>query len=560
MSVFLRALAERNPNPEGRRWLYVPYDQLTDKIGPLSRWAPEDTGIVLVENRWKAGRRPYHKQKLALILANMRHFALEQAERGIAVRFVAGAAPYSVLLDEVIEALGPLTVMRPAERELRADLAPLTSVGRLEEVEHEGWLTDRATFERATRGGPPWRMDVFYRHVRKKTGLLMEDGKPAGGKYSHDADNRQPWSGDPPAARPPVFEPDAVTQEVGRIIEQGFEAHPGRLDLSSLPATQEDARTLWRWAQRDCLPSFGPYEDAMSVRSTTIFHTRVSPLLNIHRLIPRDVIQDVVTLGLPLNSQEGFLRQVLGWREFMRHVHEQTDGFRSLPDTSLAVARPPEPGDGGFEKWSGVRWEPADHPEGDGGAAPTFLGDDHPVPPAFWGAPSGLACLDAVVHDVWQEAYSHHITRLMVLGNLATLLAVSPRALADWFWCAYADAYDWVVEPNVIGMATFGLGPMFVTKPYVSGSAYIDKMSDYCKQCQFHPKRTCPVTPMYWAFLGRHEPKLADNPRMKLILASLRRRPPQQRAHDGRVFGSVVEALMTGQMVPSSVVEDSAFA
>ena len=386
MGAFTRQLHELNHDPIGRRWVYVPYDQVTDKIGPLSRWAPEETGIVVVENRWKAAQRPYHKQKLALVLANMRHFALEQARRGVAVRFVSGDSPYRILLKAVVDELGPLTMMRPAERSLRADLAPLVEQGGLLEVDHEGWLTDRETFDRAARGKTPWRMDAFYRVVRQKTGLLMtSEGKPAGGKYSHDADNRRPWSGTPTAAVPPTFTPDAIDQEVGELIERTFDAYPGRLDLSTLPTTAEDADRVWSWACRACLPDFGPYEDAMSTASTTIFHTRISPLLNIHRLLPRRVVEDAAKLDLPLSSQEGFIRQVLGWREFMRHVHEQTDGFRDLPDVLPPAAVVPEPGDGGYERWSGVRWEPPVDTSQDGGAAPSHLGDDHPVPPAFWG-------------------------------------------------------------------------------------------------------------------------------------------------------------------------------
>ncbi len=557
MEVFRRALSERNPNPEGRRWVFVPYDQLSDEIGPLASWSPSETGIVLVENAWKAGQRPYHRQKLALTLANIRHFALEQAARGVAVRFVVGSAPYSDLLRPIVAELGPLTHMRAAERALRDDLAPLIADGGLVEVPHEGWLTDRATFLKSTKGKVPWRMDAFYRLVRQQTGILMEAGKPVGGKYSHDADNRQPWSGTPSAARPPEFEPDEITREVADLIEQRFDGHPGRLDLAALPATADDSERLWSWARSACLHNFGPYEDAMSVRSTTIFHTRVSPLINLHRLLPRRIVADVVSLSVPLSSLEGFIRQVLGWREFMRHVHEETDGFRRLPVDVQHQPPTAEPGDGGFERWSGVRWEPVE-PTTDGGARPSFLGDELPVPPAYWGQKSGLDCLDRVVDDVWREAYSHHITRLMVLGNIGTLLGVSPRELADWFWVAYADAYDWVVEPNVLGMATFGLGPLFVTKPYVSGAAYIDKMSDYCGGCRFHPKKTCPITPMYWAFLGRHESLLEDNPRLKLILASWRRRGAAQQESDRRVHGAVVDALMAGREVPSSVVADAA--
>ncbi|MCA9554985.1 MAG: hypothetical protein KC933_33450, partial [Myxococcales bacterium] len=167
----------------------------------------------------------------------------------------------------------------------------------------------------------------------------------------------------------------------------------------------------------------------------------------------------------------------------------------------------------------------------------TALGATRPLPAAFWGAPSGLRCLDNVVQDVLREGYSHHITRLMVLGNLATLLDVSPRALTDWFWCMYTDAYDWVVEPNVLGMATYGLGPLFTTKPYVCGQAYLKKMSDACRRCDLAD--ACPVTPLYWAFLERHRAALAENPRLALPLASAARRAPEARAADARVFEAV---------------------
>ena len=165
------------------------------------------------------------------------------------------------------------------------------------------------------------------------------------------------------------------------------------------------------------------------------------------------------------------------------------------------------------------------------------------LPPAYWGKPSGLGCLDRVVADVFREGYSHHITRLMVLGNLATLLDVSPRALTDWFWFAYVDAYDWVVEPNVLAMATYGAGDLMTTKPYISGSAYLDRMSDYCASCRFDPKSTCPVTRLYWAFLGRHEAQLAGNQRIAMPLRSLAKRSPEERARDARVFEWVSHAL-----------------
>ncbi len=544
MEVFRRRLDAVNPSSGGRRWLVVPYDQLSDRLGPLSYEDPATLGIVLIESQWKASRRPYHRQKLVLLLANQRHFALEQARRGVAVRHVATHRSYADVLRSLVRELGPLRMMEPAELELRQHLEPLIADGALEIMPHDGWLTTEEQF--VSLGQPPWRMDTFYRRVRRDTGILMNAaGKPMGGKYSLDSENRKPWRGSPPAPEPPRFRPDEITREVGHLIEERFARHPGTLDLSSLAASQSQIERLWRWACRECMVHFGPYEDAMSVRSSGLFHTRISPLLNLHRLLPRRVVDDVLELDLPLSSQEGFVRQVIGWREFVRHVHRATDGFRRLPgreDPPLEI----KPGDGGWGRWAGEPWNGE---RGAGGARPSYLGAHADLPQAFWGARSGLACLDRVVDDVWREGYSHHITRLMVLSNLATLLDVEPRQLTDWFWVAYADAYDWVVEPNVLGMGTFALGELMTTKPYVSGAAYIHRMSDYCATCRFHPKKDCPITPLYWAFLGRHQERLAGNMRVAMPLRSLAKRAPERRRRDRQIFRTVRQRLEAGQEV-----------
>jgi deoxyribodipyrimidine photolyase-related protein len=544
MSRFASMLAERETDPAHRRWLYVPYDQLSAGIGPLSCEEPSDLGIVLVENPWKASRRPYHRQKLALILANGRHFALEQAARGVAVRFEVASGLYRYALEPLSRELGPIRVMRPAERELRVDLAPLVQSGGLIEIPHEGWLSTKDDFEASQKPSPPWRMDAFYRQLRRRTGLLMSDGKPVGGKYSFDVDNRKSWSGDPLAPSPPTFAADEITLEVGSLIEERFSDHPGELDLADLPATADDAAVVWRWARAECLPFFGPFEDAMSRASRGLFHTRISGLLNLHRLLPSMVVADVAEMEIPIASKEGFLRQVLGWREFVHHVHERTDGFRETPGATHPVAA--SPGDAGWSRWSERSWQAGDGgDEPDGGACPSALGADRPVPVGLWpGRPTGLGCLDRVVEDVWSEAWSHHITRLMVVANIATLLEISPRQLTDWFWVAYLDAFDWVVEPNVLAMGTYGTGPLMTTKPYVSGAAYINRMSDFCSACAFDPKKDCPLTDLYWAFLDRNRDRLADNPRMRLILTSLARRSREKVMNDRAVFewvGSVLE-------------------
>jgi deoxyribodipyrimidine photolyase-related protein len=545
-SRFSRALAERNSDSRGRTWVFVAYDQLTDALGPLSRIDPRKAGIVLVENRWKAARRPYHKRKLAMVLANLRHFALEQAERGVAVRHVAGDGPYSEILRPVIAELGALEVMRPAEYELRADLRPLFESGGLKEVAHEGWLTTAQQF-RESQSGPPWRMDAFYRHVRRESGILMELGKPIGGKFSFDTENRLSWSGKPPAAEPPQFKPDEITREVGELIERDFAGHPGVLQLEALPATKKDAERFWKWAKKECLPLFGPYEDAMSVRFRNMFHTRISALMNLHRLTPGRILADAVELEIPFESKEGFVRQILGWREYMHRVHEETNGFRMLRGKKTRVLA--TPGDGGFARWSGKAWPSDDDGANglDGGAAPSELAANEPVPPALWGERSGMHCLGEVVTGVWDEAYGHHITRLMIVSNIATLIGISPRDLTDWFWVAYADAYDWVVEPNVLGMGTYGMGDLYMTKPYISGAAYIDRMSDYCESCAFDPKKNCPITPMYWAFLERNRGKLEKNIRLAMPYRTLDKRSPAMKKEDAKTFERVRERLRTGK-------------
>jgi deoxyribodipyrimidine photolyase-related protein len=522
LGPFREALARHHLDEQGRRWIFAAPDQLTAQVGPLSQGPARELGLVLIETPAKAARRPYHQQKLALLLSNLRHFALEQAGRGVAVRHVVHAEGYAGALEQLSQELGQLTVMEPAERELRQELAPLFARGRLLQVPHAGWLTQRAWFEESQRG-PPYRMDAFYRSVRQRTGLLMEGGKPLGGRYSFDGENRERWDGEPPAPPPPRFPWDPIKLEVRDLIARRFEKHPGRVDLDSLPATLADAEALWARAKA-LLPSFGPFEDAMSSRSTGLFHSRLSGLLNLHRLLPSRVVREAAASSAPLQSREGFVRQLLGWREFVRHVHEATDGFRKVPLSKVPITP------------SGL-------------AAPSLLEAHRPLPPAYWGRRSGLRCLDLVVEDVWREAWCAHIPRLMVLGNLATLLGVSPRELTDWFWVAYSDAYDWVVEPNVLGMATFGAGEVMTTKPYVSGAAYIDKMSDFCGGCAFDPKSTCPVTPLYWNFLGENAARLAGNQRLSLPLASLQKRPAPLRARDAEVAKVVREKLARGEEV-----------
>ena len=534
--MFFEALASLNVNIEshiGRAWHFVAYDQLHEDLGQLGQCEPDRVGIVLCETTWKPAQRPYHKQKLLLLLTSQRHFALEQARRGVAVRYLMDDRPYDEMLLDVIEELGAMTVCRPAERELRQLIEPLIKSGKLIELPHDGWLTTSQDFRDAFANKATWRMDMFYRLVRRRYEVLLNDDKrPIGGQWSHDTENRKPWRGVPSAPIAPRFKVDAITREVCELIESKFCEHPGQLTPDRVPATIEQVEGYWDWVVDTCLHDFGPYEDAMSTASRQLFHTRISSLLNLHRLLPKRVVADVLALDLPINSQEWLVRQILGWREYVHHVHTCTDGFRDFSDTPPKFQRLVPPRSNGED-----------------------IGGRSPLPPVYWGGKSGFFCLDHVVEEVLEDAHTHHINRLMILANWGSLLGVSPLALSEWFWICFDDAYDWVVEPNVLGMGTMALDTLMVTKPYVSGSAYVNKMSDYCGQCEFNPKSTCPMTNMYWSFLQRHHSELIANPRLRIVMSALSKRVSEKKWLDHQTYEAVHSALSTGKTLTPAALK-----
>ena len=548
MPDFASLIRDAAPTPaevKQRRWIYVPYDRLTDAAGPLTDMAPADAGIVMMEALAKAHRRPYHKKKLVLILGSQRHFALEQAARGVKViyQFTPGIFADGLVAARDEYNLPRLTMMEPAEREMRLDVEEAVRRGvELEQVPDTTWLSTHEDFSRVygvPDGSPISKhhlMDRFYRKMREKTGYLMRGGKPEGGLFSFDAENRKPYKGNLPVPRRPAYTPDEITREAIAVVDREFPRHFGTTEGWDLPMRADEIEAAWAWSLEHLLPLFGPYEDAMGTREPDMFHSKMSAFINISRLLPGRVVTDVVEAAgkglIPLASAEGFVRQLLGWREFMRHIHRITDGYRNInapeePRRKPSTKKRKQP-EASLEPVAIVATGE------DTGARPSALGAALPLPAAYWGVPSGLNCLDTVVRQVVQEGWSHHITRLMVLSNFATLCGYSPRELTDWFWVGYIDAYDWVVEPNVLGMGTFGDGGITATKPYVSGAAYINRMSDYCGGCQYNPKLatgegSCPFTALYWSFLEKHEPLLGRNPRMSMPYNTLRKKSAEER-------------------------------
>ena len=511
-------------------WVFVAYDQLNLSLFKTIEQTIGTVGFVFIESATKGRSRPYHKQKLALLLSNQRHFALEAQEAGYPIDYLLTEGSYAETLTVLAQEVGPIHCVEFAEYSTRMELLPLIESGDLVNHPHKGWLTARSWFTETVGTHPPFRMDRFYRRVRKETGWLMVDAQPVGDKYSFDEENRKPWRGDPVAPVPPAFAPDGIDLEVKTMVDNLYSDHPGFIDFTQIPTSEADIAASMEFA-RTCLSHFGTYEDAMSTESRGLFHTRLASLLNLHRVMPHQAVEMALESKAELNNVEGFVRQLI-WREYVHHIHAVTDGFRTL-EVNRSLAR------------RDAQWY--DAAPLDSEPHPNHLEQTFPLPKAYWGQESGLACLDESVASVMEEGWTHHIPRLMVLSNIAHLLDVQPRELTDWFHAAFIDAYDWVVEPNVFGMGTFALGSAMMTKPYVAGSAYINRMSNHCKSCEFHPKKTCPIGRLYWAYLERHSHAFAGNHRLSMALRNVAKRSEEMKRIDHQTFLKVQDALANGR-------------
>lgn len=456
----------------------------------------------MVESRAKGRALPWHRQKLVLVLSAQRHFVEELRRAGHEVELIQ-AEDYASGIREHVERHRSTEVraLRPRdwgmERALlEADLgAPLTLLD--DGGPSAPFLLERPAFEAWAKGRKQLRMDQFYAWMRKRSGILMEpDGGPVGGKYSFDAENRKHARG-VPLPRRPGTPPDGLTRAVMREIEAAGVGY-GDLEGFRWPVSREDALAERDRFVAERLECYGTYQDALREGEPFLWHASLSAALNLGLLTPHDVLEPVLRAGAegraPLNSVEGFVRQVLGWREFIRGVYH---------------ARMPE-----------LR------------TANRFAADG-PLPSFFWEpASTDLACLHDALQAVHDHGYAHHIQRLMVIGNYGLLTGIAPIELSHWFWAAFVDASEWVELPNVHGMA-LAADPTFTTKPYAASGAYIQRMGDHCKGCKFDVKQrvgesACPFNSLYWAFLDRHREDLASNPRMRMILGNLDRFDPAE--------------------------------
>ncbi|MDF8332307.1 cryptochrome/photolyase family protein [Novosphingobium cyanobacteriorum] len=477
-------------------------DQLSRSISSLADRTPADTIVLMMEVAEETTYVRHHKAKIALVLSAMRHFAAALREAGWKVDYVTLDDPANTgsFTGEVQRAMARhaprgVQVTEPGEWRLarifdkwRKDLGVRVRV--LPDTRFVCPLPDFFQWAAARR---ELRMEWFYRDMRRKTGLLMEGDKPAGGRWNFDPENRGgPESGLTPPA-PPRFEPDGLTRDVLDLVSDRFGNHFGTLDNFNWPVTAEEADRAVAAFLSERLPLFGRYQDAMVAGQDSMFHALLSPALNLGLIDPVELCRRAEAEWregrAPIEAVEGFIRQVIGWREYIRGMY-----WLDMPGMAEANA----------------------------------LDATRPLPDFWWTGETRMRCLSEAVRTTRDNAYAHHIQRLMVLGNFALLAGIRPQEVADWFLAVYADAYQWVELPNVAGMALHADGGRLASKPYAASGAYIDRMSDYCGTCAFKVKvktgpDACPFNALYWHFLARNEKRLAGNARLFQPYANWRR-------------------------------------
>ncbi len=496
------------PSTTGGTLRLVLGDQLSDTLSALSDLDPACDVVLMAEVKDEATYVHHHKQKIALIFAAMRSFALRLEERGVTVRYVRITDPanshsivgelHRALDDQPFEAV---TITECGEWRLAEALSAFAGVAGVpvDIREDTRFLCSHDRFRRWASGKSQLRMEFFYREMRKEAGVLLDDGQPVGGRWNYDAENRKKLA---KGVRPPDrlrIAPDAVAQGAIADVARLFPDHFGDLDAFGWPTTAKQAETVLADFLANILPGFGDWQDAMADGEPWMWHGLISTSINLGLLEPRDVCRRAEAEyrkgRAPLNAVEGFIRQILGWREFVRGVY-----WLKVPEYRER----------------------------------NFLDADRTLPWFYWSGETDMACVADVVAMTRAHAYAHHIQRLMVTGNLAMLLGVHPDEIDDWYLVVYADAYEWVEMPNTRGMATFADGGIVGSKPYAASGAYIDRMSDYCGGCRYDVKAkagegACPFNRLYWGFLERNRARLRDNVRLAMPYRTLENFGPEKR-------------------------------
>ncbi len=499
-------------------------DQLSTELSAL-RAADKSTDIVVMaEVVAEATYVKHHPKKIAFIFAAMRKFARALEDDGWSVRYTQLDDTHNAgsIIGELLrrmEETGAKDVLATSPGEWRLIEALEDAPMKVQMLEDDRFLASLQEFEAWAEGRKALRMEYFYRDMRRKTGLLMEGDKPVGDKWNFDHDNRKAAPDDVSYSGPLPFEPDAITEDVLALVEASFPDHFGTLEGFSFATTREDALKALKHFITHALPRFGDFQDAMLTENKFLYHAVISPYLNAGLLGPLEICQAAEQAyrdgHAPINAVEGFIRQIIGWREYVRGIY-----FLEGPNYTSRNA----------------------------------LGHARDLPALYWGGETKMHCLSMAVEQTREEAYAHHIQRLMVTGNFALLAGIDPEQVHEWYLEVYADAFEWVEAPNTIGMSQFADGGIIASKPYVSSGAYINRMSNYCKSCQYSVKEktgenACPFNLLYWEFLIRHEDRFAGNARMGNMYRTWNRMQEDHRARVLEGAAIFLEKLDAGEVV-----------
>jgi deoxyribodipyrimidine photolyase-related protein len=471
-------------------------DQLSPSISSLRAADKAIARVLMVEVMEEATYVRHHKKKIAFLFAAMRHFANELTAAGWNVDYVPLDAPdnrgsFTSEIARAVERIRPSRVIITEPGEWRVHQAVEGWAERfgvpVDILKDCRFVSSKESFAAWAKGRKQLRMEFFYREMRRQTGLLMDGDQPIGGKWNFDAENRKPAKGTLFLPEPMRFEPDEITRQVLDLVDERFSDHFGDLTPFWFGVTADQAEQALAHFIEAALPHFGDYQDAMLRGERFLYHSILSLYINAGLLDPLAVCREVEKAyqagHAPLNAAEGFIRQIIGWRDYVRGIY-----------------------------WLNM---PAYVDE-------NALDAKRPLPDFYWTGDTDMTCLREAILQTKEEAYAHHIQRLMVTGNFAMLAGVHPKAVHEWYLAVYADAYEWVELPNTLGMSQYADGGLLASKPYAASGNYINKMSDYCQHCRFDVKRktgegACPFNALYWDFLARNEGKLRGNPRLAQI-------------------------------------------
>ncbi len=475
-------------------------DQLNEKISSLSD-ADIDNDIILMCEVWdEATYVKHHKKKIAFIFSAMRHFAEELKDKGYKVHYVklddadnTGSFKGEVKRFAAEHKPDEIIVTEPAEYRVLEDMKTWRFDGDFDIRADDRFLCTHDEFAAWAKGRKQLRMEYFYREMRKNYTILMDGDKPEGGEWNYDSENRKPPKDGLDIPKTYTAQTDETTQEVIDLVADKFDDHFGDLFPFYFAVTRDQALYALNKFIDERLKNFGDYQDAMIQGEPWMYHSHISFYINCGLLLPLECVQAAEKAyrdgDAPLNAVEGFIRQIIGWREYVRGIY-----WLNMPDYESV----------------------------------NFLNATRELPALFWGQPTQMNCLKQCVSETKENAYAHHIQRLMVLGNFALIAGLDPNEVNDWYMIVYADAYQWVELPNVTGMILFADGGVLGSKPYAASGSYINKMSDYCKGCRYKVTKkngpeACPFNYLYWDFLIRNKDKLSDNHRLRMMYSSLSR-------------------------------------